>query len=72
MRRTLAEHYTLSNFELAKGDKSSCSTVRPIATKTSLITPCLRRRRTPNDHYGFGAPGRTFVSALTWRDAKSR
>jgi cytochrome P450 len=61
MRRTLAEHYTLSNFELAKGDKvllfySSANRDEDIFDNPDVFDV----GRTPNDHYGFGAPGPHF------------
>jgi cytochrome P450 len=61
MRRTLAEDYTLSNFELAKGDKvllfySSANRDEDIFANPDVFDV----GRTPNDHYGFGAPGPHF------------
>jgi methyl-branched lipid omega-hydroxylase len=61
MRRTLAENYTLSNFELAKGDKvllfySSANRDEDIFENPNVFDV----GRTPNDHYGFGAPGPHF------------
>ena len=61
MRRTLAEDYTLSNFELAKGDKvllfySSANRDEDIFENPDVFDVA----RTPNDHYGFGAPGPHF------------
>ncbi|HEY5439324.1 MAG TPA: cytochrome P450 [Acidimicrobiales bacterium] len=61
MRRTLAENYTLSNFELAKGDKvllfySSANRDEDIFEDPDVFDV----GRTPNDHYGFGAPGPHF------------
>jgi cytochrome P450 len=61
MRRTLAENYTLSNFELAKGDKvllfySSANRDEDIFDNPDVFDV----GRTPNDHYGFGAPGPHF------------
>jgi cytochrome P450 len=61
MRRTLAENYTLSNFELTKGDKvllfySSANRDEDIFENPDVFDV----GRTPNDHYGFGAPGPHF------------
>jgi len=61
MRRTLAEDYTLSNFELVKGDKvllfySSANRDEDIFENPEFFDV----GRTPNDHYGFGAPGPHF------------
>jgi cytochrome P450 len=61
MRRTLAENYTLSNFEFAKNDKvllfySSANRDEDIFENPDVFDV----GRTPNDHYGFGAPGPHF------------
>lgn len=61
MRRTLAEDYTLSNFELAKDDKvllfySSANRDADVFENPDVFDV----GRTPNDHYGFGAPGPHF------------
>jgi cytochrome P450 len=61
MRRTLAANYTLSNFELAKDDKvllfySSANRDEDIFENPDVFDV----GRTPNDHYGFGAPGPHF------------
>ena len=61
MRRTLAADYTLSDFELAKGDKvllfySSANRDEDIFENPDVFDV----GRTPNDHYGFGAPGPHF------------
>jgi cytochrome P450 len=61
MRRTLAEDYTLSDFELTKGDKvllfySSANRDEDIFESPEVFDV----GRTPNDHYGFGAPGPHF------------
>ena len=61
MRRTLAEDYTLSDFELAKGDKvllfySSANRDEDVFENPDVFDV----GRTPNDHFGFGAPGPHF------------
>ena len=61
MRRTLAEDYTLSGFELAKGDKvllfySSANRDEDVFENPGFFDV----GRTPNDHFGFGAPGPHF------------
>jgi cytochrome P450 len=61
MRRTLAEDYTLSDFDLAKGDKvllfySSANRDEDVFENPEFFDV----GRTPNDHYGFGAPGPHF------------
>jgi cytochrome P450 len=61
MRRTLAEDAVLSDFELAKGDKvllfySSANRDEDIFENPNVFDV----GRTPNDHYGFGAPGPHF------------
>jgi cytochrome P450 len=61
MRRTLAEDYTLSDFPLTKGDRvlmyySSANRDEDIFADPYVFDV----GRTPNDHYGFGAPGPHF------------
>jgi cytochrome P450 len=61
MRRTLAEDYALSGFDLAKGDKvllfySSANRDEDVFEDPDRFDV----GRTPNDHYGFGAPGPHF------------
>ncbi len=61
MRRTHAEDYTQSDFELAKGDKvllfySSANRDEDVFENPGIFDI----GRTPNDHYGFGAPGPHF------------
>jgi cytochrome P450 len=61
MRRTLAADYTLSDFELTKGDKvllfySSANRDEDVFENPYVFDV----GRTPNDHYGFGAPGPHF------------
>jgi methyl-branched lipid omega-hydroxylase len=61
MRRTLAEDYVLSGVELAAGDKVVLyysSANRDEAVFGDPFT--FDVGRTPNDHYGFGAPGLHF------------
>jgi cytochrome P450 len=61
MRRTLAEDYVLSDFELTKGDKvllfySSANRDEEVWENPYVFDV----GRTPNEHYGFGAPGPHF------------
>jgi methyl-branched lipid omega-hydroxylase len=61
MRRTLAEDYVLSGVELTKGDKvlmfyNSANRDEEIFGDPDVFDV----GRTPNDHYGFGAPGAHF------------
>ena len=61
MRRTLAEDYVLSDFQLTKGDKvllfySSANRDEDVFADPYVFDV----GRTPNDHYGFGAPGPHF------------
>jgi cytochrome P450 len=61
MRRTLAEDYTLSNFELSKGDKVLLFYCSANRDEDIFENPdVFDVGRTPNDHYGFGAPGPHF------------
>jgi len=61
MRRTLAEDYTLSDFELAKGDKVLLFYNSANRDEDVFVRPdVFDVGRTPNDHYGFGAPGPHF------------
>ena len=61
MRRTLAEDYTLSDFPLTKGDKvllyyNSANRDEDVFANPDVFDV----GRTPNEHYGFGAPGPHF------------
>jgi cytochrome P450 len=61
MRRTLAEDYTLSGMDLAKGDKVLMYYVSANRDEDVFESPnVFDVARTPNDHYGFGAPGPHF------------
>lgn len=61
MRRTLAEDYTLSNFELTKGDKVLLFYSSANRDEDVFVDPhVFDVGRTPNDHLGFGAPGPHF------------
>jgi len=61
MRRTLAEDYTLSGVDLVKGDKVLMYYVSANRDEDVFENPGLFDiGRTPNDHYGFGAPGPHF------------
>jgi methyl-branched lipid omega-hydroxylase len=61
MRRTLASDYTLSDVELSAGDKvllfySSANRDEDVFADPDVFDV----GRSPNDHYGFGAPGPHF------------
>jgi methyl-branched lipid omega-hydroxylase len=61
MRRTLAEDYVLSDVQLTKGDKvllfySSANRDEDVFADPYVFDV----GRSPNDHYGFGAPGPHF------------
>jgi len=61
MRRTLAEDYVLSDYELTKGDKvllfySSANRDEDVFADPYVFDV----GRSPNEHYGFGAPGPHF------------
>ncbi|HUZ40432.1 MAG TPA: cytochrome P450 [Acidimicrobiales bacterium] len=61
MRRTLAEDYTLSGVDLAKGDKVLMYYVSANRDEDVFESPDIFDvGRSPNDHYGFGAPGPHF------------
>jgi cytochrome P450 len=61
MRRTLAQDYTLSDFELAKGDKVLMYYISANRDEDVFESPeVFDVGRAPNDHYGFGAPGPHF------------
>ena len=61
MRRTLAHDYVLSDFELAKGDKVLLFYSSANRDEDAFENPdVFDVGRSPNDHYGFGAPGPHF------------
>jgi cytochrome P450 len=61
MRRTLAEDTVLSEYELAKGDKVLLFYSSANRDEEAFENPnVFDVARTPNDHYGFGAPGPHF------------
>ncbi len=61
MRRTLATDYVLSGQELAAGDKVLLFYNSANKDADAFVDPYkFDVRRTPNDHYGFGAPGPHF------------
>ncbi len=61
MRRTLATDTVLSDFELTKGDKVLLFYSSANRDEEAFENPNLFDvGRTPNDHYGFGAPGPHF------------
>ena len=61
MRRTLATDYTLSGVELAAGDKVVLFYNSANRDEEVFDDPFVfDLGRTPNDHYGFGAPGPHF------------
>jgi cytochrome P450 len=82
MRRTLAEDYVLSDFELAKGDKVLLFYNSANRDADAFEHPdVFDVARTPNDHYGFGAPGPHFCLGahlarreitVMWRELLSR
>ena len=61
MRRTLSEDYALSGFDLKSGDKVLLFYNSANRDEEAFDDPYLFDvGRTPNDHYGFGAPGPHF------------
>ena len=61
MRRTLATDYVLSDHELKAGDKLLLFYNSANRDEDAFVDPdVFNVRRTPNDHYGFGAPGPHF------------
>jgi cytochrome P450 len=61
MRRTLAADHTLSDFELKAGDKVLLFYNSANRDEEVFADPfTFDVGRTPNDHYGFGAPGPHF------------
>ena len=82
MRRTLASDYTLSGFELKAGDKVVLYYNSANRDEDAFVNPYVFDvGRTPNDHYGFGAPGPHFCLGahlarreitVIWRELLSR
>ena len=82
MRRTLASDYTLSGFELKTNDKVVLFYNSANRDEDVFIDPyTFDVGRTPNDHFGFGAPGPHFCLgshlarreiAAMWRELLSR
>ena len=82
MRRTLARDYTLSGVDLKAGDKVVlyyCSANRD--EEVFEHPEAFDVGRTPNDHFGFGAPGPHFCLgahlarreiSVMWRELLSR
>lgn len=61
MRRTLSQDYTLSGVDLAAGDKVLLFYNSANRDESAFVNPeIFDLGRTPNDHYGFGAPGPHF------------
>ena len=61
MRRTLARDYSLSGVELAAGDKVVLYYCSANRDEEAFVEPgVFDVGRTPNDHFGFGAPGPHF------------
>jgi cytochrome P450 len=61
MRRTLATDYTLSGYDLSAGDKVILFYNSANRDEDIFVDPYVFDvGRTPNDHYGFGAPGPHF------------
>jgi len=82
MRRTLATDYTLSGFDLKAGDKVVLYYNSANRDEDAFVNPYVFDvGRTPNDHYGFGAPGPHFCLGahlarreitVLWRELLSR
>lgn len=61
MRRTLSQDYVLSGKELKSGDKVLLFYNSANRDEAAFTDPYrFDVTRTPNDHYGFGAPGPHF------------
>ena len=61
MRRTLASDYTLSGVDLAAGDKVLLFYNSANRDEEAFVRPdAFDVTRSPNDHFGFGAPGPHF------------
>jgi cytochrome P450 len=82
MRRTLATDYTLSGFDLKAGEKVVLFYNSANRDEDAFVDPYVFDvGRTPNDHYGFGAPGPHFCLGahlakreitVMWRDLLKR
>jgi cytochrome P450 len=82
MRRTLASDYTLSGFELKTNDKVVMFYNSANRDEDVFVDPYkFDVARTPNDHFGFGAPGPHFCLgshlarreiSVMWRTILSR
>jgi cytochrome P450 len=82
MRRTLASNYTLSGFELKTSDKVVMFYNSANRDEDVFVDPySFDVARTPNDHFGFGAPGPHFCLgahlarreiSVMWRELLSR
>ncbi len=82
MRRTLASDYTLSGFDLSAGDRVLLFYNSANRDEDVFADPYVfDLGRTPNDHYGFGAPGPHFCLGahlarreirVMWRELLSR
>lgn len=82
MRRTLASDYTLSGFELKTNDKVIMFYNSANRDEDVFVDPYkFDVARTPNDHFGFGAPGPHFCLgshlarreiSVMWRELLSR
>jgi len=82
MRRTLATDYTLSGKDLKAGDKVLLYYSSANRDEDAFVDPyTFDVGRTPNDHYGFGAPGPHFCLGahlarreitVMWRDLIAR
>jgi len=82
MRRTLSEDYTLSGFDLKAGEKVLLFYNSANRDEEAFDDPYVFDvGRTPNEHYGFGAPGPHFCLgahlarreiSVIWRELLSR
>jgi cytochrome P450 len=82
MRRTLAVDHTLSGFDLKAGDKVLLYYSSANRDEEAFVDPdVFDVGRSPNDHYGFGAPGPHFCLGahlarreitVMWRELLSR
>jgi cytochrome P450 len=82
MRRTLCEDYTLSGFDLKAGEKVLLFYNSANRDEEAFEDPdVFDVARTPNEHYGFGAPGPHFCLGahlarreitVIWRELLSR
>ncbi len=82
MRRTLASDYVLSDFEFKANDKVIMFYNSANRDEDAFVDPTtFDIARTPNDHFGFGAPGAHFCLgshlarreiSVMWRELLSR